>query len=109
MEKLLEGFMNEQDITFGQYFENYRKEKLSKRIDFYEIRDAKREIYENYPEVRELFEDNKAKGYSDGEIKAINEILSLESLQSKLETKEAFKLGFKEAYIFFKEQDMLNV
>ena len=109
MEKVLQSFMNENDATFAQFFEKERETRFRKREDFYEIRDAKREIYEEYPAVRELFEDEKAKGYSNEEIDAINEILRLESMKTTLEIKEAFKLGAREAYVFFKEQNMLKI
>ena len=65
-------------------------------------------IYDKYPSVRELFEDEIAKGYTIEEQKAIEEIFRINDYRDIIERKECFKLGFKEAYIFFEEQEMLK-
>lgn len=46
---------------------------------------------------------------SEKEANALNEIISLERELNIIELKEAFKLGFKEAYIYFESMDMLNI
>lgn len=109
MNNILDCFMNENNKTFAQYFEQIRETKLKKRIDFFNIRDEQREIFERYPVVRELFEDEKAKGFSNEELEAISEIFRLETMQTNLELKEAFKLGAKEMLIFMIEQDLSNL
>ena len=43
------------------------------------------------------------------EMKAFNELVTIFSLMDTLELIEAYKLGAKEAYIFFEEMDMLNI
>lgn len=45
----------------------------------------------------------------DDEKDAILRILEIDEEIEKIEMKEFFKLGFKEAYIFFEEQEMLNI
>ena len=46
---------------------------------------------------------------SQKEADAFYEIVSISEEMRNLETREVFKLGAKEAYIFFEEQDMLNI
>ena len=46
---------------------------------------------------------------NDEEENAIIEILKFQEEINLIELKEAFKLGFKEAYIYFESMDMLKV
>lgn len=109
MNKVLDSFMNEHESSFEDYFERQKVTKFLKRNDYKELMDKKREIYEKYPIVRELFEDSITDRFSKDEIEAIEEIFRINDYRDIIERKEAFKLGFKEAYIFFEEQEMLNV
>lgn len=43
------------------------------------------------------------------EVEKFYQLISIYEKIHLLELKEAFKLGAKEAYIFFEEQDMLNI
>ena len=47
--------------------------------------------------------------FGQKEADAFYEIVSISEEMRNLETREVFKLGAKEAYIFFEEQDMLNI
>lgn len=51
--------------------------------------------------------DNVELTYDDEN--ALNDLLSLQRELDIIELKEAFKLGFKEAYIYFESMDMLNI
>ena len=46
MEKVLQSFMNENDATFAQFFEKEIETRYTKRDDYYEITEPKRDIYE---------------------------------------------------------------
>ena len=74
MEKLMDSFINRNSETFCQYFEDYRFSKLQNIKEYQEIKEEKSKIYDKYPSVRELFEDEIAKGYTIEEQKAIEEI-----------------------------------
>lgn len=43
------------------------------------------------------------------EMEKLNEILSLQRELEIIEIKESFKLGFKEAYIYFESMDMIKI
>ncbi len=47
--------------------------------------------------------------FGQKETEAFYQIVSISEEMRSLEMKEVFKLGAKEAYIFFEEQDMLNI
>lgn len=109
MNKVLDSFMNEHESSFEEYFEKQRITRFKYREDFKELMDKKEEIYEKYPIVRELFEGDITSKFSNDELAAIEEIFRINYYIDTIERKESFKLGFKEAYIFFEEQKMLNV
>lgn len=108
MEKLMDSFINRNSETFCQYFEDYRFSKLQNIKEYQEIKEEKSKIYDKYPSVRELFEDEIAKGYTIEEQKAIEEIFRLDGMLDNLELKEAFKLGLREFLVFAIEQDLIK-
>lgn len=109
MEKLMNSFMNECGDSFMQYFEKHRYKKLVNREDYKELNDKKQLIFEEFPKVRTFLEDKLITELTDDEKDAILRILEIDEEIEKIEMKEFFKLGFKEAYIFFEEQEMLNI
>ena len=66
-------------------------------------------LYEKYPKLREFIEDEKPTSFNVEETDAFCEWLGLYDSLKIIELLEAFKLGGKEAYIFFEEQGMLNI
>lgn len=109
MEKVLSSFMNDYENNFDQFFENHRHNKLLNREDYAKLMAEKRKIFEKYPKILHLLEDDFVDGFSEEERKALGETFSILYEIMQIERKEAFKLGFKEAYIFFEEQEMLNI
>jgi len=109
MKKVLNSFMNDYDSNFEEYFDQCRKNNLKNREDYAKLLSEKRKIFEKYPKVLHLFEDDIVDGFSEDEKAALGEVFSIQSGLSRIERKEAFKLGSKEAYIFFEEQGMLNI
>ena len=108
MEKLMDSFINRNSETFCQYFEDYRFSKLQNIKEYQEIKEEKSKIYDKYPSVRELFEDELAKGYTIEEQNAIEEIFRLDGMLDNLELKKAFKLGLREFFVFAIEQDLIK-
>ena len=94
---------------FEEYFDRHRVDNLKNRSDYAELKDEEREIFEKYPAIRDLFENDIVEGFSKEEKEAVSREFSIESTRNRIERKEAFKLGFKEAYIFFEEMGMLNI
>ena len=74
-----------------------------------EIMDDIHAIYEKYPKLREFIEDEIPMNFGVEETDAFIELYSLYDKLQIIELLEAFKLGAKEAYIFFEEQGMLNI
>ena len=60
-------------------------------------------MIEQFLECRECVNMTKEEEIS------ILRVLDIEDSIKKIEYKEIFKLGFKEAYIFFEEMEMLNI
>ena len=63
--------------------------------------------------MEEMLEKGFFEEYSDDfaeeELKVVSKILELQLEMDFIELKESFKLGFKEAYIYFESMDMLKI
>ena len=77
--------------------------------EYKKINKAICEIKNKYPNVVTLLEDGEKTKLNDEEENAIIEILKLQEEINMIELKESFKLGFKEAYIYFESMDMLKI
>ncbi len=109
MDKVLNSFINEHKYAFNEHFNNHVKNKLSNREDYKEIINKIHDLYKKYPKLREFIEDEKPTSFNIEETDAFCEWLGLNDSLKIIELLEAFKLGGKEAYIFFEEQGMLNI
>ena len=109
MEKVLNSFLNEHKYSFNDYFISYLDKKVVNRKDYKILHDKIDEILEKYEKVRALIEDGKPATLNQEETDACDKFISLTDELHIIELLEAFKLGAKEAYIFFEEQDMLNI
>lgn len=63
--------------------------------------------------MEEMLEKGFFEEYSDDfaeeELKVVSKILELQLEMDFIELKESFKLGLKEAYIYFESMDMLKI
>lgn len=109
MEELYEGFFNEYSTDFYEYFDKHLVENVIKKGEYKKIGEEIKKIKSKYPNLVTLLEDREEVDLTYEEEKALNEILSLERELNIIELKESFKLGFKEAYIYFKSMNMLNI
>lgn len=109
METLMDSFMNSCGDSFIQYFEKHRFKNLVNREDYKSLHSKMQLIFDEFPNVRTFLQDRMIIELTDDEKDAILRLLEIDEEIEKIEMKEFFKLGFKEAYIFFEEQNMLNV
>lgn len=109
MEELCEGFFNEYSTDFYEYFDKHLVQNVIKKGEYKKIEDEIQEIKNKNPNLVTLLEDGEDVDLNYEDAKALNEILSLERELNIIELKESFKLGFKEAYIYFESMDMLNI
>ncbi len=109
MEKVLDSFMNEEQNMFTEFFHKKTKNKLVNREDYLQLISEKNKIYEESPSIREFIEDEIPMNFGHEEVEKFYQLISIYEKIHLLELKEAFKLGAKEVYIFFEEQDMLNI
>lgn len=109
MEELYEGFFNKYSTDFYEYFDKHLVENVIKKGEYKEIEDEIKKIKNKYPNLVTLLEDREEVDLTYEDEKALNEILSLERELNIIELKESFKLGFKEAYIYFESMNMLNI
>ncbi len=108
-EELLNQYTCEWSDYFADYFENQRVGRIRLRNEYKEIEKAICEIKNKYPNVVTLLEDGEKTKLNDEEENAIIEILKLQEEINLIELKEAFKLGFKEAYIYFESMELLKI
>ena len=109
MEELYEGFFNEYSTDFYEYFDRHLVQNVIKKGEYKEISDKIKNIKKQYPNLVLLLEEQENVELSFKEENVLNEIISLERKLNMIELKEAFKLGFKEAYIYFESMNMLNI
>ena len=109
MEELYGGFFNKYSTDFYEYFDKHLVENVIKEGEYKKIEDEIQEIKNKNPNLVTLLEDGEDVDLNYEDAKALNEILSLERELNIIELKESFKLGFKEAYIYFESMDMLNI
>lgn len=109
MEELYEGFFNKYSADFYEYFDKHIVENVIKKGEYKRLEDEIKKIKNKYPNLVTLLEDRENVDLSYTDEKALNEILSLEREINIIELKESFKLGFKEAYIYFESMNMLNI
>lgn len=109
MEELYEGFFNKYSTDFYKYFDKHIVENVIKKGEYKRLEDEIKKIKNKYPNLVILLEDREDVDLSYTDEKALNEILSLEREINIIELKESFKLGFKEAYIYFESMNMLNI
>lgn len=108
-EELLNQYTDDWEDYFADYFENQRVSRIRLKQEYKKIEKAICEIKDNHPNVTNFLEDEEIVKLNDEEEKAIIEILKLQEEINEIELKEAFKLGFKEAYIYFESMDMLKI
>lgn len=109
MEELYEGFFNKYSTDFYEYFDKHIVENVIKKGEYKRLEDEIKKIKNKYPNLVILLEDREDVDLSYTDEKALNEFLSLEREINIIELKESFKLGFKEAYIYFESMNMLNI
>ena len=109
MEKILNSFINENMDTFVRTLDRHRTRKLYNREDYASLRKRKNEIYVKHPNIREFIEDKEPMNFERKETEVFYELVTIFTMMNDLEMIEAYKLGAKEAYIFFEEMDMLNI
>lgn len=109
MNEELNSFFNEYQDNFMEYFETHKNKKLQNRDDFKEISNEIVELKNKYPNVQAYLEDEQIVDLSEKEREIVLKIIDLEDDLVTLEIKESFKLGIKEAYIYFEEMGMLNI
>lgn len=99
MDEYIKGFMDENDISFNEFFENYKLKILSKNKEYNDLKSKKRKIYDKYPEIMHLIEDSVPMTFDVEKVQDFNELQTICSMMDKIEVKEAYKLGAKESYI----------
>lgn len=109
LEKLMNSFWNENGMNFMQYFEKHREKKLLNREDYHELEEQYKNIANQFPKALDFLENENVGGLTLEEQNAILELIDLKEQIKVIELKEGYKLGFKEAYIFFEEMGMFNI
>lgn len=109
MEKLDEGFFDQYTDDFLDYFERHKILNVMHQKEYKKINQQICKLKEKYPNTITFLEDKENVELSYEEEKIVNEILKLQDELNIIELKESFKLGFKEAYIYFESMNMLNI
>lgn len=109
MDEYIKGFMDENDISFNEFFENHKLKILNKNKEYNELKNKKKKIYDKYPEIMHLIEDSIPMTFDDEKVQAFDELQTIFSMMDKVELKEAYKLGAKESYIYMQYMDMLKI
>ncbi len=109
MKKLMDSFMNEHENGFMDHFKKHKERVLNDREDYKLLINEKNRIMQENSEIEQFLEYGECVDMTKAEKNLILRVLDIEDSIKKIEYKEIFKLGFKEAYIFFEEMEMLNI
>ncbi len=109
MEKIDEGFFDTYSDDFWEYFDKHKVLNVLRKGEYKKINQKICKLKEKYPNVIKFLEEKEQVELSKEEQETIWSILELHGELDVIELKEAFKLGFKEAYIYFESMDMLNI
>lgn len=109
MEKFDEGFFDTYSDDFWEYFDRHKVLNVLNKGEYKNLNQKIGKLKEEYPNVIKFLEEKENVELNNAEQKAIWEILELQGELDVIELKESFKLGFKEAYIYFESMNMLNI
>ncbi len=109
MDEYIKSFVDENDLSFNDFFDQHRVNILYKRQDYINLKNRKHEIYDKYPEIMHLIEDNTPMTFDNERVEAFCELQTILSMIDKLELKEAYKMGAKDSYIYMQSMDMLKI
>ena len=111
MKQLQESFFNKYSDDFLGFIQGYTKNKLENREDYKSVKEKLKKIKDDNPKLRLLddtIEDNATLELNYLEKNNLIKMMMLDDELQEIEKKEIFKLGFKEALIFFNEMGLLN-
>lgn len=109
MNKVLNSFWDENREAFERSFQRHNEKILSKRTEYANLIKEKNKIYENYPKIKEFVENGKISKFETDEIEILKKLINIFNEIKTLELLESFKLGAKEAYIYFESMNMFNI
>lgn len=109
IKKVMDSFMNEHENGFMQHFEKYKEKNLINREDYNRLVNEKKKIIDEFPNIQKYLINRQIVNMTDEEKEKILKVLSIDEDLKKIEYREIFKLGAKEAYIYFEEMEMLNI
>lgn len=107
MKKLMQSFMNENENGFEGFFNQYEKKNLVEREDYANLQNQIDILMEQYPNIQYFLENDEIVELTKEEREAVLKVSYLREEIQTIELREAFKLGFKEAMIYFQEMGML--
>lgn len=104
----MDSFINNNELNFVDYFEEDIEKNLINKEDYINLNNEIIKISDQYSKTSNFLQNGVLENLKDEELQAILDILDLKEQMRLLEYKEAYKLGLKDAYVFFKEMKMLN-
>lgn len=88
-----EHFIFDYDADFNDFMEKFKINVLYKNKEYDKARKGISRILEDYPRVRDFYEDNKLSDFNKDELNAILELIRLEDIQNIIEVRGTFHLG----------------
>lgn len=108
MEELEKSFIERYNDDFLYYVDDNRYDWM-KREDYIEAERKKNRIYEDYPRVEKFIETSNISRLNKQDLEALRDYMDIERDIDIIEQKQIFKLGFREALLFFKELGFLKI
>lgn len=108
MEELEKSFIERYNDDFLYYVDDNRYDWM-KREEYIEAERKKNRIYEDYPRVEKYIETSNIPRLNKQDLEALREYMDIERDIDIIEQKQIFKLGFREALLFFKEMGLLQI
>ena len=109
MEDITKSFFDKYQDDFLEYLEDHKIITCMNREDYKKISKEIEDLKYRYPNVWTFLEEREPIDLRDDEQYAMLNILEYETKLDIIELKECFRLGFKEALIYFNSMGMLKL
>ncbi len=93
------GFFDTYVEEMTDYIETEKTKRLRQRNDYMEVMSKMERIKEQYPKIREYFEDDKISSFNEEETQTTLRLIRLYEELYRITEEEIFKIGFHEGKI----------
>ena len=96
------------EMYLNEAIEERRMDLLDKNLEYKKLRNEFDKIMNEYPKLQNLFEENMRLSLDENECKMLQKLINIYMDMLDYEEKDIFLLGCKEAYLCFKDMELIK-